>query len=810
MIKRSVFILLISTITLISIFLPSTMLNYDFKISNRETNSAHLSLLNERDININITFPCNTARESPNWITEFFGGPAFRVQADKNKITLLLGHQDLKQVKEYTFKRQSSSKQSTCKEQIFYSYDNRRVTYLEEGNKVVFEVPRSYEIQIGRVILINPELLEKEVSVEIQSSVKESRNLINFILLLITSLLFILLQRNNELRWSLKKILHFTRKNLKLGVFSTIILSLLTLISLPKGDDGWYLLINKYFRLSNSYDNYAFPSPRPSGFLHNLVNSFLSQFDIMLISKLLTIFSSSLIIILVFNIYFLIIKESKDYKSRNVVTIFTFMLLLYVTSLNSMRPEVVVTLLYILILYLIISIKSDSFFIYTSIIIVLIGLGLSTHQQSTILLFASLPILIKFQLLRPRITFKNFSLLMLGVSLAIQLMFIDGNVYWIFESIQRFTEAANLASPGRFLNNYPLYAEWIRPYHLYFSGLSTQPQILMGTLFYISSLYLAFTSIRLFAHQTLRYSQLHFLSMGSSLAPLGLFLNPIKWSWYYAPLFMNILIAFFILNCSKISPDSKKKISIQVLLLGLATSLAFTYPWRTNDFDWPLRTVSIESLNSSFWMIFGSHFSAIFWMIVTGSCLILILFKSQSSLNTASFMHFVFNVVIIASFGFVTLAPPIYDTIKNPTEWTYIRQSVVGLWDAEARCGLAATIKDPKTGLSMQAVLDNNNWSVVTMPAPYTFIPCAVPVTSEAGSWLMPDVSFGWVPIYAQGRLATMTNLTQLGCEEDLKTDDPAQRCFFKWESEVRDLPNYKQTVSLEPDYVQIVRQLLK
>ena len=326
MIKRSVYILLISTITLISIFLPSTMLTYDFKISNRETNSAHLSLLNERDIKIKITFPCNTAKESPNWITEFFGGPAFRVQADKNKITLLLGHQDLKQVKEYSFKRQSSSKQFTCKEQIFYSYDNRRVTYLEEGNKVVFEVPRSYEIQIGRVILINPELLEKEVSVEIQSSVKESRNLVNFILLLITSLLFILLQRNNELSWSLKKILYFTRKNLKLGLFSTIILSFLTLISLPKGDDGWYLLINKYFRLSNSYDNYAFPSPRPSGFLHNLVNSFLSQFDIMLISKLLTIFSSSLIIILVFNIYFSIIKESKDYKSWNVVTIFIFML----------------------------------------------------------------------------------------------------------------------------------------------------------------------------------------------------------------------------------------------------------------------------------------------------------------------------------------------------------------------------------------------------------------------------------------------------------------------------------------------------
>ena len=130
----------------------------------------------------------------------------------------------------------------------------------------------------------------------------------------------------------------------------------------------------------------------------------------------------------------------------------------------------------------------------------------------------------------------------------------------------------------------------------------------------------------------------------------------------------------------------------------------------------------------------------------------------------------------------------------------------MGLWDKEARCGLSASIKDSKTGISIQEILDKNQWSVISMPAPYIFITCSRPVASEAGSWLMPDVSFGWVPIYAHGRLATMTNITQLGCDESLKTVDPAQRCFFRWESDIDTLPPYETTESLNPDYIELLK----
>ena len=103
--KKIALVLLIITITATSIFLPIKVLTHNFKVPNLKTNSAHLSLLNERNVDVVVTFPCTTATDEPNWITEFFGGPAFKVQANSEEVVLFLGHKDLKQVKEFIFKR---------------------------------------------------------------------------------------------------------------------------------------------------------------------------------------------------------------------------------------------------------------------------------------------------------------------------------------------------------------------------------------------------------------------------------------------------------------------------------------------------------------------------------------------------------------------------------------------------------------------------------------------------------------------------------------------------------------------------------
>jgi hypothetical protein len=280
--------------------------------------------------------------------------------------------------------------------------------------------------------------------------------------------------------------------------------------------------------------------------------------------------------------------------------------------------------------------------------------------------------------------------------------------------------------------------------------------------------------------------------MSAGLAPLGLLLSPIKWSWYYAPLYLNILLSFLILNNSGVYRNSIKKVYGQIIVVGVSAALAFTYDWRPNDFNWPLRSISIEDLNTNYWFVFGSVASGVIWLIITALLLLGVYLLRHRNIEFISRINSIFIIFIISLLGFIHITPPVVDAIKNPNEWTFVKQSVVGLWDKDVRCGLANTIKDEKTGKSIQQLLDENNWSVVSMPAQFMFIPCARPVSTEAGSWLMPDVSFGWVPVYDQQRLATMTEITILGCDENLKTEDSAQKCFFKWDTDIKNLPPYK------------------
>jgi hypothetical protein len=153
----------------------------------------------------------------------------------------------------------------------------------------------------------------------------------------------------------------------------------------------------------------------------------------------------------------------------------------------------------------------------------------------------------------------------------------------------------------------------------------------MGTLLFVSSIFLVFTALKLFKSQSLKYSPVHFIAMSAALAPIGLLLSPIKWSWYYAPLYLNILLSYLILINSEVYKNSMKKVYGQILAVGLSAALAFTYGWRPNDFNWPLRSISIEELNANYWFIFGSPKSGLVWIIITALVLITVfLFRNRS------------------------------------------------------------------------------------------------------------------------------------------------------------------------------------
>jgi hypothetical protein len=794
-------------LVLFFLFMPIGINQIQFEITNNDSNSFHLSMLNDREIDFSVKFPCAIGENQPIWLVEFFGGPALRTELDSKSINLLVGHKDLKQIKIISFKRDRNNLDKSCYEEILYSNSMRTFTYVNNETNQKQRILNEYQVQLDRVIKFNPELKTFDIKISVVSKSDVARvNPTKIALILMTIIVFYFSCRNVSLlqmrNFSISK---FTRgKNL---IFLLFIIGL-SLVTLPRGDDGWYLLMNKYFNITSNYDNYVFPSPRPSGYLHNFLNSVFAQSNTIFSTRLLSIIFTILTFILFIRVNKQLSSYLGDKSSLYHKVLFSFLILLFIASLNSLRPESVIAFLYILILYLIMVMNKDNLFVYSAIVIALIGLGLSTHQQATILLFAALPILVKMRNFGSKFTFDNVFILLLGSTIAIQLIFINGNIFWLLNTISRFTEAANIASPGRFLNNYPLYSEWIRPYHLYSSGLSTQPQIFMGTLLFISSIFLIFTACKLFKSPSLKYSPVHFLAMSAGLAPLGLLLSPIKWSWYYAPLYLNILLSYLILNNSGVYKNSIKKVYGQIIVVGVSAALAFTYDWRPNDFNWPLRSISIEDLNNNYWFIFGSIPSGVIWLIITVLVLLAVYLLRHRNIEFISRINSIFIIFVISLLGFIHITPPVVDAIKNPNEWTFVKQSVVGLWDKDVRCGLASTIKDEKTGKSIQQLLDENNWSVVSMPAPYIFIPCTKPVSTEAGSWLMPDVGFGWVPVYDQQRLATMTDITILGCDETLNTEDSAQRCFYKWDTDIKNLPPYKTTVVSYPDYSQLSEKL--
>jgi hypothetical protein len=763
-------------------------------------------MLNDREFDLRVTFPCALGKNQQTWLVEFFGGPALRVELDSKSTNLLVGHKDLKQIKIVSFKRDRSNLDESCYEEITYSNSMRTFTYIDNKANQKQRISNDYQFQLDRVVKFNPDLEMYDIKIAVDSKPDVVRvNPTKIALIFITIIVFFVSCRNTALLKKNFSILKFARgKNLLFTLFITG----LSLVTLPRGDDGWYLLMNKYFNSTSNYDNYVFPSPRPSGYLYNALNSIFTQSNTIFSTRILSIVFTIIALILVLRVNKQLSPHVGNKSNSYYKVIFSFLILLFVSSLNSLRPEAVIALLYILILYLIMVMNKNNLFVHFAIVIALIGLGLSTHQQATILLFAALPILVKMRNFGPKFTFENVFILLLGSTIATQLIFINGNIFWLLNTISRFTESANIASPGRFLNNYPLYAEWIRPYHLYSSGLSTQPQIFMGTLLFVSSIFLVFSALKLFKSQSLKYSPVHFLALSAGLAPLGLLLSPIKWSWYYAPLYLNILLSYLILNNSGVYRNSIKKVYGQIIAVGLSAALAFTYDWRPNDFNWPLRSISIGDLNTNYWFIFGSVASGVIWLIITGLVLLAVYILRHRNIEFISRINSIFIIFIISLLGFIHITPPVADAIKNPNEWTFVKQSVVGLWDRDARCGLASTIKDEKSGKPIQQLLDENNWSVVSMPAPYIFIPCTKPVSTEAGSWLMPDVSFGWVPVYDQQRLATMTDITILGCDETLNTEDSAQKCFYKWDTDIKNLPPYKSTVVSYPDYSQLSEKL--
>jgi hypothetical protein len=130
---------------LVAIFVPHNIVLNTFDFDNKLAQSVHLSLLKDRSINLMLELKCDIGIEGKSdWIVEFFGGPAFRVEVGKSSIELLLGHRNLKDVEIITFNRSQDRFRDSCTEIILYSQQNQSITYIVAETKKSVKISKPY------------------------------------------------------------------------------------------------------------------------------------------------------------------------------------------------------------------------------------------------------------------------------------------------------------------------------------------------------------------------------------------------------------------------------------------------------------------------------------------------------------------------------------------------------------------------------------------------------------------------------------------------------------------------------------------
>ena len=87
--------LIVGSLIFYSLVYPAKYMIEHFEIMNKESNSFHLAMLNDRENDFSIVLPCSIGLIQSIWVTEFFGGPAFRFDAGPNYLNLLLGLDEL-------------------------------------------------------------------------------------------------------------------------------------------------------------------------------------------------------------------------------------------------------------------------------------------------------------------------------------------------------------------------------------------------------------------------------------------------------------------------------------------------------------------------------------------------------------------------------------------------------------------------------------------------------------------------------------------------------------------------------------------
>jgi hypothetical protein len=275
--------------------------------------------------------------------------------------------------------------------------------------------------------------------------------------------------------------------------------------------------------------------------------------------------------------------------------------------------------------------------------------------------------------------------------------------------------------------------------------------------------------------------------LGAALSPLALLFTPSKWIWHLAILAPVAVVGWAVLARRPGRVPPVAVLALGGAVLGLVTAWAMGPVWSGRALHSDVRGATLRRVSPDGWAewapwLVGPGVRWWLWVllllaVVAGAAGAARLRGTRPTGGTPLAYGLLSCLVAVS---IVQLGTPVADAVRSGAEWTFVRQSVVGLVSPEVACGVPAATPEVARHLAAAGPWPGGrDGGIATHYAARLFAPCHDSLRQAEGVWQVPELLMGQLP-NDQQRVWLEYDMRPLGCNSFPRERAGDTLCFYE------------------------------
>ena len=510
------------------------------------------------------------------------------------------------------------------------------------------------------------------------------------VVLVVTVLLLHAFQRPRSARRLAVRRMRFHLRWTDAAVLATLLFS--AVVSRTTYDDGWLIQLGRSLASrvwgpgTPFVQVYGDSVPLPTGFLYTSLLGWTAGQTTVVVGM------RSLTILFLFGTWIvlsrMVIPRLLPGSGTGITLAAAAYMALFGLGWMTVRAEIPVVFLSALFVALALSETPRNFVIRLVGLSSIAAAAIATHPVGFLLLPGLVLLVVSGLLKRDISLFDKMTALVTGAAAGIVLMFFN-QTWALFRS----------AYAGIGDESVDPFDEWGRFSDMMRMGTIAQRAWFLAGLLGLVALWMVATKTLL--HSSLREAR-SLAILAVALMPFGLAFSGSKWAWHYAALFVPMMIGL-LFGVDWLSRPANRRSQIGMIAIGVMLWMALAAKDSEFDHAWAVPLAASAGVIG----LVGASLGR--WDVRT---------RVGAAMS---------GVVLLT--GMVTFWHSLDLTLRSPTEWSFLKQSTVGIVDPALRCGMSSVIPVEAEGESRfaQEVIDDSGFAALVYSDFVLQNPCLFP-----------------------------------------------------------------------------------